>query len=44
MLIINYNNYREQPKLCFSATFVKGQSKPMDYFVCKTCNGTTCKL
>ena len=25
-------------KLCFAATFVSGQNKTMNYFMCKTCS------
>lgn len=34
----------EQPRVCFAASFVEGQSKCIDYYACKSCNNTTCKF
>lgn len=31
----------EQPRLCYAATFTKGEAKSTDYFICRSCNNTT---
>ena len=36
-------SFREEPKLCFAATFVKGDVKTIDYYACKTCHLASCE-
>ena len=43
MIFLFFADLSDLPKLCFAATFVKGQNKSMDYFTCNKC-GFNCEL